>query len=70
MPERGEIDITLGLASAALDLQPWEAPVDGLINRGARVDGAAIRPHTLVPRLARQVVGFTDQRLALAPLFR
>ena len=66
--ERGEIDIALGLASAALDLQPWEPAIDRLIYRRPRIDRAAVCPKSFIPALTEKVVGFPDQRLALAPL--
>jgi hypothetical protein len=69
MAKRGEINIALGLASRAFDLKPWVAAIDGLIYRLAWIDGAAVAPHLFVPRLAREVVGLPDQRLALAPLY-
>src|ERR1700678_2112789 len=65
-----EIDIARCLAARALDFQPGEAAVDGLIDCRARIDGTAVAPHTFVPRLAGEVVGFPDQPVALATLFR
>jgi hypothetical protein len=70
MRQRAEIDIARRQASAALDLQPWEAAVDGLIDGRARIDWSAVAPHLFIPALTGEVVGFPDQRLALAPLFR
>lgn len=68
--QRGEIDIARRQASAALDLQPCETAVGGLIDCRARVDWSAVASHLLIPRLASEAVGLPDQRLALAPLFR
>jgi hypothetical protein len=48
----------------------WEAAVDGLIYRRRWIDGTAVAPHTFARRLAGEVVGFPDQRLAGASLFR
>jgi hypothetical protein len=42
----------------------WEAAVEGLIYRRRWIDG------TVAPRLAGEAVGFPDQRLASALLFR
>jgi len=51
-------------------IQPWEAAVDGLVDCRRWVDWATIGPHAFIPALTGEVVGFPDQRLALAPLFR
>ncbi len=66
--QRAEIDIARRLASRAFDLQPWETPVDGLIDCRARVDGDAVRPHLLIPALTGEVVGFHCGPCAGAPL--
>ena len=68
--QRAEIDIARRLAARALDLQPWEAAVDGLIDGRRRIDGAAIRAYPFIPALTGEVVGLPDQRLALTPPFR
>jgi hypothetical protein len=52
-----EIDVAWRLASGALDLQPRKAAVDGLVDRGRRIDRFAVRPHPFVPTLAEQPVG-------------
>ena len=70
MRQRAKINVARCLAARALDLQPWEAAIDCLIYRRRWIDGAAIGPHALIPALTGEVVGFPDQRLALAPLFR
>ena len=44
--------------------------VDGLIDCRRGIDRAAIAPHFFIPALTGEVVGFPDQCLALAPLFR
>jgi hypothetical protein len=68
-PERRKVNVTLGLAARAFDFQPRIAAIDGLIDSGARIDGAAVAPHLLIPALTREVVGFPDQCLALTPFF-
>jgi len=70
MRQSAEIDIARRLAARALNLQPREAAVDGLIDCRRWIDGAAVAPHAFVPALTGEVVSFADQRLALAPLFR
>lgn len=49
---RRQIDVTRRLAARTLDLEPWKASVDGLVDRRRRVDRFAVRPHPLVPRLS------------------
>ncbi len=69
MSARGaEINVTRCLTAQAFDLQPCKAAVDGLIYRRRWIDGA-VAPHLFIPALIGEVVGFTDQRLAPAPLF-
>jgi hypothetical protein len=50
--------------------RPSLSAVDGLINGRARIDRSAVAPHAFIPALTGEVVGFPDQRLALALLFR
>jgi len=70
MLKRREIDVIRSHASGALDLQPWEAAVDGLVNGGRRVDRLAIAPHPLVPAFAEKLNGLLDQRSALGTHLR
>src|SRR5205807_327907 len=56
MSQRGHVDVPLGPAARALDLNPWIAPVQGLVDRGGWVDRLAVGPHSLVPGLAQQLV--------------
>lgn len=51
--------------SGKSDLQPRKAPVDGVVDRGRRVDRLAVRPHPLVPTLASERVGPFQQRFTL-----
>jgi hypothetical protein len=67
--QHAQIDVARGLAPRAFDFQPWEAAVDGLIYRRARIDGATVAPHPFIPALTGEVVRFPDQCFALAPLF-
>jgi hypothetical protein len=46
-----------------MDLEPRKPPVDGLVDRGRRIDRSTIGLDALVPALASEIVGFTDQRL-------
>jgi hypothetical protein len=46
-----------------------KAAVDDPMNCRRRIDWTAIIPHPLVLRLAEQIVGFPNQRLALGAAF-
>jgi hypothetical protein len=63
MGQGGEVDRARRLAARAPDFEPWVAAVDGLVDRGRRVDRAVVRPHALIPALTKKVIGFSDQGL-------
>jgi len=70
MAQRVQVDVTLGPAARALDLELRLTSVHGLIDRRRRIDGPAVGPHPLVPRLAQQLVRRPDQPLPLGPRLR
>src|ERR1700677_2747579 len=65
----GEIDVARRLAAGALDLQPREAAVDGLVDGRRWIDRFAIGPHSLIPAFAEQRVSLLQHRLGLGPHF-
>jgi hypothetical protein len=66
----GAFVVARRLAPGALDLQPWKAAIDGLVDGGRRIDRLAVAPHSFVPALAKQLVGLLDHRFALSPHLR
>src|SRR3954451_3681640 len=67
MAQRGQVDLALGPAARALDLEPRVAAVDALVDGRRRIDRPAVGPHLLVPGFAQQLVGRPDQGRAFGP---
>jgi hypothetical protein len=49
--ERCEINVALRLAAGSFEFKPWVAAVDGLIDCRTGIDGAAVAPRPLIPRV-------------------
>ena len=63
-----KVNVTLGPAPRALDFQPGEAAIDGLLDGGRGIDRPTVAPHLLIPALTGEVVRFAYQRFANPPL--
>jgi hypothetical protein len=64
MRQLAQVDATRRPAARTLDLQPGVAAIDGLVDRGRRVDRPPVGPHPFIPALAGEIVRLADQRLA------
>lgn len=65
----GKVDGARRAASGALNLEQGVAAVKGLRDVRAGINRTAFAPHPFIPALAKQVIGLTDQTLALLSQF-
>lgn len=69
MGQRGQVDVSLGLAARAFDFQPGIATIDRLVDGWRWIDGTAVGLHSFVPAFADESVGLTNQRVAFGSCF-
>jgi hypothetical protein len=69
MSKRRKVDIPSCLAARTLDLEPWKAAIQRLIDRWRRIDRFSIRPHAFIPTFAGQLVRLANERFAFCPKF-